>query len=203
MSACGPSFFVAMGVLIKKIKGREDKNMNIGQIFYADSANGPGMRVSVFVSGCTNHCPGCFQPETWDFSYGVPYTEETEDKFLAELAKPYYHGLTVLGGEPFEKENQPAVSALVRRVRETLPEKTIWIYTGFTYDRDLVPSGCRYTSCTDQILDAINVLVDGRYMKELKDLSLVFRGSKNQRILDMKWTRKQGQAVFCKLYHKT
>ncbi len=173
--------------------------MNIGQIMLADSANGQGIRVSIFVSGCTNHCKGCFQPETWDFSYGEPYTEDTENEIIQELSKPYYDGLTILGGEPFEVENQRAIISLIRRIRKELPSKTIWAYTGFTYDMDLVPGGCRYIECTDEILDDIDVLVDGKFIEELKNISLNFRGSENQRIIDMKKTREQHQVVLSPL----
>ena len=173
--------------------------MYIGEIITTDCANGTGLRVSVFVSGCTNHCKGCFQPQTWDFEYGQPYTKETEDFIINELGKSYYDGLTVLGGEPFEISNQPEVANLIRRVKKELPEKNIWIYTGFTYDKDLVPGGCRYIGCTDEILDSIDVLVDGRFVEELRNISLSFRGSENQRIIDMKQTRKYGKVVLSPL----
>lgn len=165
----------------------------------ADCANGLGMRVSLFVSGCTNHCPGCFQPETWDFDYGLVYTPETEQSLMEELAKPYYDGLTILGGEPFELSNQPEVAALIRRVKKELPEKTIWMYTGFLYEKDLVPGGCRYTDVTDEILDNIDILVDGKFVQELKDITLNFRGSSNQRIIDMKKTRATGKIILSQL----
>ena len=115
--------------------------MYVGQIITADSANGTGMRVSLFVSGCTNHCKGCFQPETWDFAYGRPYTPDMEDRLMKELAKSYYDGLTILGGEPFELSNQRELVKLIRRLRKELPDRNIWMYTGFTYDKDLVPGG--------------------------------------------------------------
>ena len=169
--------------------------MYIGQIMTADCANGEGMRVSLFVSGCTNHCPGCFQPETWDFHFGQEYTKEIEDELMKELAKPYYDGITLLGGEPFEVENQRALLPLIRRIRKELPEKTIWAYSGFTYDKDLTPGGCRYIECTDEILDNIDILVDGKYVESLRNITLNFRGSENQRIIDMKKTRKEGKIV--------
>ncbi len=173
--------------------------MYIGQIITADSANGLGIRVSVFVSGCTNHCKGCFQPQTWDFHYGRPYTAEIEEMIMGELSKSYYDGLTILGGEPFELENQPEVASLIRRVRQELPDRNIWMYTGFTYETDLTPGGCRYIGCTDEILDNIDVLVDGRFIEERKRITLKFRGSENQRIIDMKQTRKTGQIVLSPL----
>lgn len=169
--------------------------MYVGQILTADSANGPGIRISVFVSGCTNCCKGCFQPQTWDFEYGRKYDSAMEQFIMDELAKDYYQGITILGGEPFEIQNQPRVAGLVRRVREELPQKDIWMYTGFSYDVDLQPGGCRYTDETDGILDRIDVLVDGRFVEELKNIQLRFRGSKNQRILDMKATRESGKLV--------
>lgn len=169
--------------------------MYLGEILTADTANGPGMRVSVFVSGCTNRCPGCFQPQTWDFRYGREYTPQLEEFILRELSESYYDGLSVLGGEPFEPENQRGLLGLIRRVRRELPEKTIWMYSGFTYDRDLIPGGGRYTEATDEILDSIDVLVDGRFVLAEKDISLRFRGSRNQRILDMPRTRAAGEPV--------
>ncbi|MBR1630119.1 MAG: anaerobic ribonucleoside-triphosphate reductase activating protein [Lachnospiraceae bacterium] len=169
--------------------------MYIGEVLAADCANGIGMRVSVFVSGCTNRCKGCFQPETWDFHYGVEYTQDMEDKILKELSRGYYDGLTILGGEPFELENQEEVARLVRRVRKEIPERTIWMYTGFIYDQDLVPGGSRYGDKTDEILDNIDVLVDGRFVIEQKSIGLLFRGSTNQRIIDMKQTRASQRVV--------
>ncbi len=176
--------------------------MHIGEIITADSANGSGIRVSVFVSGCTNRCKGCFQPETWDFEYGRPYTQEIEDGIMSELAKSYYDGLTILGGEPFEPSNQREIVRLIRRVRTELPDRNIWIYTGFSYDQDLIPGGCRYIECTDEILDSIDVLVDGRFILEQKSISLVFRGSENQRIIDMKQSREKGILVLSELMQK-
>ncbi len=173
--------------------------MYIGEIITADCANGVGLRVSLFVSGCTNHCKGCFQPQTWDFEYGQPYTQETEDYIIEELSKDYYNGLTILGGEPFEPSNQIEVVKLIRRVRKELPGRDIWMYTGFTYDKDLIPGGCRYIECTDEILDNIDILVDGKFVEELRNLMLNFRGSENQRIIDMKATRKSGSVVLSPL----
>ncbi len=173
--------------------------MYIGQIMLADSANGEGIRLSIFVSGCTNHCKGCFQPETWDFSYGQLYTQEMEDEIMEELSKSYYDGLTLLGGEPFEVENQRALLPLLRRIKQELPDKTIWAYSGFTYDKDLIGHGCRHIECTDEILSMIDILVDGKFIEELKNVTLNFRGSENQRIIDMKKTRKEGHVVLSKL----
>lgn len=169
--------------------------MHIGEIMTADCANGIGLRVSIFVSGCTNHCEGCFQPQTWDFNYGLEYTPEMEQQIMDELAKPYYTGLTILGGEPFEPSNQEVLVNLIRRVRKEIPGRTIWMYSGFTYDKDLVPGGCRYTEVTDEILDHIDVLVDGRFEQDKKNIMLKFRGSENQRIIDMPKTRAAGEVV--------
>ena len=159
--------------------------MHYGKIATNDIANGIGVRVSLFVSGCTNHCHGCFQPETWDFLYGKEYTNETEDFIVNELVKPQYQGLSILGGEPFEVANQKALLPLIRRVKKLVVNRDIWMYTGFTYDKDLVPGGKRYTNVTDEILDSIDILVDGQFMIDKKNISLAFRGSENQRILDM------------------
>ena len=173
--------------------------MNVGEIKTFGVANGTGIRVTVFVSGCTNRCKGCFQPQTWDFAYGEPYTEEMEDFILKELEKPQYKGLTLLGGEPFEPVNQKELAKLVRRVKKELPNRDIWAFTGFVYDRDLVPGGCRYTEDTDEMLDCIDILVDGPFVEEKRNLCLKFRGSENQRIIDLKETRKSGAVVLSPL----
>ncbi|MBR6326104.1 MAG: anaerobic ribonucleoside-triphosphate reductase activating protein, partial [Lachnospiraceae bacterium] len=166
--------------------------MHIGEIITSDCANGLGIRLSVFVSGCTIHCKGCFQPQTWDFEYGQTYTDLIEDYIIRELNKPQYKGITLLGGEVFEPSNQAGVIGLIRRVRKECPGRDIWIYTGYVYDRDLVPGGRRYTDVTDEILDSIDVLVDGPFVEAQKNLSRRFRGSANQRILDMRRTRAEG-----------
>lgn len=168
--------------------------MYYGQITRADSANGVGMRVSLFVSGCTNHCKGCFQPQTWDFAFGSPYTQETEDELVAELRRPFYSGITILGGEPFEPQNQRELVKLIRRIRRDLPDRTIWIYSGNVYE-DMLPGGKRHIEVTDEILDSIDVLVDGPFVEEKKNIGLNFRGSENQRIIDMKATRREGHVV--------
>ena len=160
----------------------------------ADHANGPGMRISVFVSGCRNHCAGCFNPETWDFSYGKEYTPFMTRAIINELKKPEYQGLTILGGEPFEPENQQGLIDLIRSVKQELPGKDIWMYTGYSYE-DLLPGGIRHYDVTDEIMNAIDVLVDGRFLLGEKDITLRFRGSRNQRLIDMKRTRQEGQVV--------
>ena len=161
--------------------------MHYGELKKCDIANGTGVRVTLFVSGCTNRCPGCFQPQTWDFCYGRPFTAETE------LDKSYVDGLTVLGGEPFEPKNQPTLTALLRRVKEAYPNKTVWCFTGFRLEEELLTDGSYpHTDCTDEMLSYIDILVDGRFIQELKDISLQFRGSRNQRVIDMNKTRATG-----------
>ena len=163
--------------------------MHVGEVMTADVANGEGMRVSVFVSGCRNHCKGCFQPQTWDFNYGREYTPEIEQFIIDELSKSYYDGITILGGDPMEPENQEPVLRLLRRIKKELPDKNVWAYTGYVYDRDLVPGGKRFVDgVTRELLESIDILIDGRFVEELKNLMLNFRGSGNQRIIKMKET---------------
>lgn len=171
--------------------------MYYGNLKKCDIANGVGVRVTLFVSGCTNHCPDCFQPQTWDFHYGKPFTDDTRAEIFAELDKPYINGLTVLGGEPFEPENQAPLLAFLRRFRTALPGKTVWCYTGFTLEELLGKSGeCRAcTPHTRELLGLIDILVDGRYVEELADITLAFRGSKNQRVLDLPATLTTGEPV--------
>ena len=169
--------------------------MNYCNIKYNDIADGEGVRTTLFVSGCTNRCKGCFQPETWDFSYGEPFTKAVEDRILDSMEPYYIDGLTLLGGEPFEPSNQLALVPFLRRVKERCPEKTIWAFTGFVYDRDLITGGRKHTHCTDEMLSMIDILVDGPYKEELRSLSLQFRGSSNQRVIDMKKTLLEGKVV--------
>ncbi len=160
-----------------------------------DIANGVGVRVTLFVSGCRRHCKGCFNPETWSFTNGTKYTEETEQLLLQALAPSFINGLTLLGGEPMEPENQPELFRLTTRVRKQLPEKDIWCYTGCTLESDLMPGGAYCTEVTAGLLQQIDVLVDGAFQEELKDLRLLFRGSSNQRLIDMKATLAAGGSV--------
>ena len=160
--------------------------MNYGEIKKYDIADGPGVRVTLFVSGCRHHCKGCFNAETWDFHYGNPYTEKTEKEILDALNHPYIAGLTLLGGEPFEPENQRELVKLLKKVREMYPKKNIWSYSGYVYDKDLIPGGRAYTEVTDEMLCYIDVLVDGPFVEDLKDITLQFRGSSNQRILNLR-----------------
>ena len=170
--------------------------MNYCAIKRSDVANGPGMRVTLFVSGCTNRCPGCFQPETWDFHYGEPFTKAVEDRISELLTPDYISGLTLLGGDPFEPENQRALLPFLQRVRRELPKKNIWAFTGFVLDKELWAEGS-YPRCevTDDLLALIDVLVDGRYVESLKNVTLKFRGSSNQRLIDMNKTRTYGDIV--------
>ena len=169
--------------------------MNYGNIKYCDIADGEGVRTTLFVSGCRHHCKGCFQPETWDFAYGQEFTGAAMEEVLASLAPDYVDGLTVLGGEPMEPENQLALVPFLEQVKARYPEKTIWMYTGDVYE-DLVDPGCqRRTEVTDRILACVDVLVDGPFVLEKKDITARFRGSSNQRILDLNATREQGRIV--------
>ena len=174
--------------------------MHVGEVMTADVANGEGMRVSVFVSGCRNHCKGCFQPQTWDFNYGREYTPEIEQFIIHELSKSYYDGITIQGGDPMEPENQEPVLRLLRRIKKELPDKNVWAYTGYVYDRDLVPGGKRFVDgVTRELLESIDILIDGRFVEELKNLMLNFRGSGNQRIIKMKETLETGKVVLSEL----
>ncbi len=160
--------------------------MNYCEIKNFDIANGEGVRVSLFVSGCTHRCKGCFNEIAWDFDAGKPFTRETEDMIIEMLDKPYINGLTLLGGEPFEPSNQRGLTPFLRRVRERFPEKNIWCYTGYTYETDLLGESRARCECTDEMLSMIDVLVDGEFIEAEKDISLAFRGSRNQRILRLK-----------------
>ncbi len=169
--------------------------MYYGEIKNCDIANGPGVRVTLFVSGCTNHCENCFQPQTWDFHYGKPFTSETEEKIIALLEPTYIRGLTLLGGEPFEPENQRVLLPFIKKIREKYPKKDIWMFSGFTWE-ELHTDGS-YPRCevTDDILKLIDVLVDGRYVDRLRNISLRFRGSENQRLIDVKKTLETGDVT--------
>ncbi|MBQ5928013.1 MAG: anaerobic ribonucleoside-triphosphate reductase activating protein [Oscillibacter sp.] len=170
--------------------------MHYGEIKNCDIANGEGVRVTLFVSGCTNHCKNCFQPQTWDFEFGRPFTAETEEELLTMLKPDYINGLTVLGGEPFEPSNQRSLLPFLRRVRETYPKKNIWCFSGFTYEELKTDGSHPRCEVTDEMLDQLDVLVDGRFVEELKDISLRFRGSSNQRLIDMKKSREAGELQF-------
>jgi anaerobic ribonucleoside-triphosphate reductase activating protein len=169
--------------------------MYYGEIKNYDIANGIGVRVTLFVSGCTNHCKNCFQPQTWDFSYGKPFTEETEEAILQMLSPAYIRGLTLLGGEPFEPSNQRALVPFLEKVREQYPQKSIWSFSGFTLEELQTDGSHPRCEVTDRMLSLLDVLVDGRYVDELRNLSLRFRGSSNQRLIDMKATLREGSIV--------
>ena len=169
--------------------------MNYGEIKNFDIANGEGVRVSLFVSGCTHHCKNCFNKETWSFDYGEPFTGEVEDKIIAELAPSYINGLSLLGGEPFEPQNQQGLIPLLRRVKTELPDKNIWCYTGYLFDKDLLGESRARCEYTDEMLSYIDVLVDGEFVQELYSITLQFRGSSNQRIIDVKKSLKEGKVV--------
>lgn len=167
--------------------------MHYSTIKDCDIANGIGVRITLFVSGCTNHCKNCFQPQTWDFDFGEPFTEETEEKLLEMLKPDYINGLTLLGGEPMEPQNQRALVPFLKKVRKAYPNKNIWCFTGFTYEVLKTDGSHPRCEVTDEMLSLIDVLVDGRYVDELKDLTLQFRGSSNQRLIDMVKTRENGE----------
>lgn len=166
--------------------------MNYGEIKTFDIANGEGVRVSLFVSGCTHHCKNCFNTETWDFNYGELFTKDTEDRIINELSPDYIDGLSLLGGEPFEPSNQSALLPFLRRVRQEYPNKTIWCYTGYLFDDELLNESRARCEHTDEMLSLIDVLVDGEFKQDLYDISLSFRGSSNQRIIDVKKSFETG-----------
>ena len=167
--------------------------MNYGEIKNYDIANGEGVRVSLFVSGCTHHCKNCFNPETWSFEYGKPFTKETEDYIIECLSPDYIDGLSLLGGEPFEPQNQEVLLPFLRRVRNELPKKTIWCYTGYLFDMELLSESRARCEFTDEMLSLIDVLVDGEFVQDLYDISLAFRGSSNQRIIDVQKSLETGE----------
>lgn len=169
--------------------------MNYCNVKNCDIANGVGVRVSLFVSGCRNRCKNCFQPETWDFNYGKPFDEQTEEKLMKMLAPSYINGLTVLGGEPMEPENQRALLPFLKKVKAAYPQKTIWLYTGFTLEELRSPDCRAHTECTEEILKLLTVLVDGRFVEEKKNISLRFRGSENQRLIDVAATLAGGSVM--------
>ena len=166
--------------------------MNYATIKNCDIANGPGVRVSLFVSGCTHRCPGCFNEVAWDFDYGQPFSEETIESILEMLRPSYIKGLTLLGGEPFEPQNQEAVVTLLRRIRKELPEKSIWAFSGYLFEKDMLSGRIGDLS---EYLGYLDVLVDGPFVQAKKNLSLRFRGSENQRIIDVKASLAAGETI--------
>ena len=169
--------------------------MYFSEIKECDIANGPGVRVTVFVSGCTHHCNGCFNEMTWDFQYGREFTKEDMEKIIKLLEPSYIAGLTLLGGEPMEYVNQQGLLPLLRRVKEQYPDKTIWCYTGYLYDRDILDNFCGKWEETRELLSYLDVIVDGEFVEAQKDISLRFRGSSNQRIIDGKKSQEMGRTV--------
>ncbi len=169
--------------------------MNYAQIKYNDIANGLGVRTVLFVSGCRNHCPKCFQPETWDFNYGMPFTKEVEDDLIESVQPSYIQGLTLLGGDPFEPENQKELLPFMQRFKRECPKKDVWAYTGYVLDKDLIPLGRCFTEETMPLLETIDVLVDGPYVDELHSLMLKYKGSSNQRVIDCKKYVQQNEIV--------
>lgn len=172
--------------------------MNYSAIKKCDVANGTGVRVSLFVSGCTHHCKGCFNAETWDFNFGNEFTTAQEDEII-ELLKPnYIRGFSLLGGEPFEPSNQRVLVKLLKKIKEAYPEKTVWCYTGYLLDDELLAESRARCEVTDEMLSYIDILVDGEFKEDLKDLKLRFRGSSNQRIIDLKETLSSHEIVWWK-----
>lgn len=169
--------------------------MNYATIKKRDIANGVGVRVSLFVSGCTHRCKNCFNQETWDFNYGEEFTEDTENLILEYLKPTFVNGLSLLGGEPFEKKNQEALVPFLRKVKSTFPDKDIWCYTGYLFDKELLKESRARCEFTDEMLSMIDILVDGKYIEEEKDITLQFRGSKNQRIIDVKRSLSENSVV--------
>ena len=172
------------------------KKMNISAIKTCVIEDGTGVRTALFVSGCTHRCKGCFQPQIWDFNNGTPFDEETEQQIINETALPYIEGLTLLGGEPMEPENQKDLLPFLTRFKQELPEKNIWCYTGYTLETDLLgKNGKARCPSTDRMLELIDILVDGEFIEEKKNISLRFRGSENQRIIDLRETMRTGNTI--------
>lgn len=172
--------------------------MNYAEIKKFDIANGLGVRVSLFVSGCTHHCKNCFNQVAWDFSYGKLFTEAVEQELLSALGNSFIDGLTLLGGEPLEPANQRGLISFLRRVKQQFPEKNIWCYTGYTFETDVL-SGKVQTEVTDELLSYIDVLVDGKFIEELKDITLKFRGSSNQRLIDVPLSLQRSKTILLNL----
>lgn len=173
--------------------------MNYATIKTHDVANGPGVRVSLYVSGCNHHCKGCFNPETWDFKYGKEFTQETINTVLDAMNKEYIDGITILGGEPLDPKNQKEVANLIKQVKTKYPNKSIWCFTGFDFEKDVMGKMYQTFDTTREIIDNLDVLVDGEFKQEKKNLSLRFRGSENQRIIDVPKTLDSKQIIWKEL----
>lgn len=169
--------------------------MNYGNIKWFDVADGPGVRVSLFVSGCRNRCKNCFNPETWDFNFGEPFTRETENAIIKGMIPEYIKGFTLLGGDPFEPENQVVLAPFLERLREQFPKKSFWAYTGYDFERDLLTGKLGGIENVKRMLACLDVLVDGKFIEEKKDLNLKFRGSSNQRIILVQPSLKEDKVV--------
>lgn len=169
--------------------------MNYAEIKNLDIANGPGLRVSLFVSGCTHHCKGCFNPESWDFNYGQPFTEATEKELLSLLENEHIRGLSLLGGEPFEPANQAVLAPFLQRVKAKFPYKDVWCYSGYNFEQDMLTGNLGPWEITEQMLNCIDVLVDGEFVIELKNPNLRFRGSANQRVILVQESLKEDRIV--------
>ena len=169
--------------------------MNYATIKWYDISNGPGVRVSLYVSGCRNHCKGCFNKETWDFDYGEPFTKEVEDSIIKAMEPEYISGFTLLGGDPFEPENSKVLAPFMKRLRSVYPEKSFWCFTGYDLDAELLTGKQGDMNDVMDILHTLDVLVDGRFVEEKKDLNLRFRGSSNQRIILVKPTLERDEVV--------
>ncbi len=169
--------------------------MNYATIKNNDIANGPGVRVSLFVSGCTHHCKGCFNEVAWDFNYGEPFTQEVADSILDMMGQNHIKGITLLGGEPFEPQNQPVLLDLLRQIRTKYPEKSIWCFSGYLFDRDILSGKLGNPAITREMISYIDVLVDGPFLQERKDMTLRFRGSSNQRLINVPASLEKGEIV--------
>ena len=174
--------------------------MHYATIKEYDVANGPGVRVSLFVSGCNHHCKGCFNEIAWDFNYGNEFNQEVIDKILKDLDKEYIEGLSLLGGEPLEHENQKGLVKLVKQVKEKFPNKSIWCYTGFDFENDVMKKMYNNWEETKELVNNIDVIVDGKFEMEKKNPSLEFRGSENQRLIDVKKSINENKIVWAKIY---
>ena len=179
---------------VGRISGLNNK-MKYADIKTVDVANGQGVRVSLFVSGCNHHCKGCFNAQAWDFNYGNDFTEEETNKIINELEHPYVSGLSILGGEPLEYQNQQGLLSLLKKVKEKYPNKNIWCYTGYEFDKDIVANMFENWPQTKELMSYIDILVDGKFEEDKKDLNLKFRGSSNQRIIDVQQSLKVHKVI--------
>ena len=173
--------------------------MNYATIKFNDIANGLGVRTSLFVSGCTHRCKNCFNSEAWDFNYGKPFTKEVENEIINSLKNSFVDGLSLLGGEPFEPQNQKALLPFLERVKKEVPSKNIWCYTGYLFDSELLKNSRAKTEYTNKMLELIDVLVDGKFIEELKDITLLFKGSSNQRVIDVKESLRKNKVILYNL----